>query len=139
MARQSTSALRGLVRLAAVGVIVASFGATIRASLVGGSAIQQSPQLIDVVAGLSFGCALSSDGSVHCWGANDKGQLGIGTMDSASHGVTRLPGDLRFRSLRAGFNTVCGVTQQDDAFCWGAGDWAQLGNGRYGHSAVPTP
>ena len=91
MARQWTSVLRSLIRFAAVGVIVASFGVTTRASLVGGSALQQSPRLIDVVAGLSFGCALSSDGSVHCWGANDKGQLGIGTMDSASHGVTPLP------------------------------------------------
>lgn len=138
MARQWTSVLRRLIRSAGVLVIVASCGVTTHASLVGGSAIQQSPRLIDVVAGLSFGCVLSSDGSVHCWGANDKGQLGIGTMDSASHGVTRLPGDFRFRSLRAGFNTVCGVTEQDDAFCWGAGDWAQLGNGRFGHSAVPA-
>jgi alpha-tubulin suppressor-like RCC1 family protein len=138
MARQWTSVLRCLIWSAGVGVIVASFGVTTRASLVGGSAIQQSPRPIDVVAGLSFGCALSSDGSVHCWGANDKGQLGIGTMDSASHGVTRLPGDYRFRSLRAGFSHVCGVTEQGDAFCWGAGDWAQLGNGRFGHSAVPT-
>ena len=139
MTPQWTSVLRGLIGSAGVGVLVASFGVTTRASLVAGSAIQQSPRLIDVVAGLSFGCALSSDGSVHCWGANDKGQLGIGTMDSASHGVTRMPGDLRFRSLRAGYNTVCGVTEQNDAFCWGAGDWAQLGNGRWGDSAVPTP
>ena len=67
-----------------------------------------------------------------------KGQLGIGAIDSVSHGVTRVPGDLRFRSLRAGFNTVCGITDQADAFCWGAGDWAQLGNGRFGHSPVPV-
>ena len=139
MARQWTSVLRGLIGFAVVGIIVARFGVTTRADSVGDSAVQQSLRLLDVVAGQAFGCALSSDGSVHCWGANDKGQLGIGTMDSASHGVTRLPGDLRFRSLRAGFNTVCGVTEQNDAFCWGAGDWAQLGNGRWGHSAVPTP
>src|SRR5687768_6866857 len=103
MARQWTSGLRWLRWLlwsAGVAGIVASFGATVRASVVGDSAAQQPARLIDVVAGLSFGCALSSDGSVHCWGANDKGQLGIGTMDAASHGVTRLPGDLRFRSDR---------------------------------------
>jgi hypothetical protein len=126
MARQWTSLLRCLIRSAGVGVIVGSLGVTTRASFVGDSAVQQSARLIDVVAGLSFGCALSADGSVHCWGANDKGQLGIGAIDSVSHGVTRVPGDLRFRSLRAGFNTVCGITDQADAFCWGAGDWAQL-------------
>jgi hypothetical protein len=64
MARQWTSVLRCLIRSAGVGAIVASFGVTTGASLVGGSAIQQTPRLIDIVAGLSFGGALSSDGSV---------------------------------------------------------------------------
>jgi alpha-tubulin suppressor-like RCC1 family protein len=125
MARHRISDLRCPIRSAGVALLVATSSVAASVTIAGDSATQ-SARLVDVVAGVSFGCALSSDGAVHCWGANDKGQLGIGTMDSASHGVTRLPGDVRFRSLRAGFNTVCGVTEQDDAFCWGAGDWAQL-------------
>jgi alpha-tubulin suppressor-like RCC1 family protein len=125
MARHRISDLRCPIRSAGVALLVATSSVAASVTIAGDSATQPSARLVDVVAGVSFGCALSSDGSVRCWGANDKGQLGIGTMDSASHGVTRLPGDFRFRALRAGFNTVCGVTEQDDAFCWGAGDWAQ--------------
>ena len=102
------------------------------------TAMGHGARLIDVVAGVAFGCALSDDGTAQCWGANDKGQLGIGSIDSSSHGVAPVSGNLRFRSLRAGFNTVCGVTGTGDAFCWGAGDWGQLGNGRIGHSARPV-
>ena len=101
-------------------------------------AAKQQPRLVNVVAGGAFGCVLSDDGSAHCWGANDKGQLGIGSTDVSNHGIERVVGGHRFESLRAGHNTVCGVTAAGDAFCWGAGDWAQLGSGRYGHSATPV-
>lgn len=36
-----------------------------------------------VALGTRFGCALSFNGDVHCWGANDVGQLGRGTTSSS--------------------------------------------------------
>jgi alpha-tubulin suppressor-like RCC1 family protein len=37
-----------------------------------------------VAAGASYTCALLSDGSVRCWGWNDRGQLGLGTISTTS-------------------------------------------------------
>src|SRR5580698_4374373 len=37
------------------------------------------PHLTELALGNSFSCALVSDGTVRCWGANHEGQLGDGT------------------------------------------------------------
>ncbi len=39
---------------------------------------------VDVACGAAFCCAIQADGSVECWGENDVGQLGNGTVDSES-------------------------------------------------------
>jgi alpha-tubulin suppressor-like RCC1 family protein len=38
-----------------------------------------------ITAGESFACALLSDGSVWCWGANTQGELGMGVADASPH------------------------------------------------------
>ena len=43
---------------------------------------------IDITAGYAHACALMSDGSAKCWGANYNGQLGNGTMTDSSSPVT---------------------------------------------------
>ncbi len=39
--------------------------------------------IVDVAAGESFTCGAKSDGSVWCWGRNDKGQLGDNTTSAS--------------------------------------------------------
>lgn len=41
--------------------------------------------VVGLAAGLSSTCALLRTGAVECWGANDVGQLGTGTVDLAPH------------------------------------------------------
>lgn len=50
-------------------------------------------QIARVEVGALFSCALSSRGSVYCWGSNDQGQLGINANVGAP-GRTPMPGEL---------------------------------------------
>jgi len=47
-------------------------------------------------------------------------------------------GDLTFRSLSAGWQTVCGVTDSGASYCWGY-NFGALGDGDVEHSSVPVP
>ncbi len=78
-----------------------------------------------VKAGDDFACGLTIDGAAYCWGANEYGQLGIG-----SHGLiggqtpiyrTPVPvvGDLRYRSISTWSDGACAVTVAGAVYCWG--------------------
>ncbi len=42
------------------------------------------PKFVGIAAGATYTCGLVADGSVYCWGANDRGQLGNGTSVASS-------------------------------------------------------
>ncbi len=80
-----------------------------------------------VSAGGNHTCAVVSDGSLWCWGRNDKGQLGLGnTTDQSS--PTRVGSATNWRSISAGNNsTTCAVNTLDEVFCWGFNFSGQVG------------
>lgn len=93
-----------------------------------------------VALGGSHQCVIA-DGSVHCWGQNNEGQLGDGTLEPRT-GPTRvvgLPGTAS--QLVSGFATTCAIASSL-AYCWGAGDLGQLADGPGSPSprpiAIPT-
>ncbi len=47
-------------------------------------------------------------------------------------------GELKFASISAGWRFSCGVTTDGEAYCWGRGEWGQLGDGLATLSSVPT-
>jgi alpha-tubulin suppressor-like RCC1 family protein len=88
-----------------------------------------------ISAGVNNTCARSRNGLGWCWGRNDAGQLGIGTVTDMSvpTPVYLLPlnlhvGDLlSFSKIAAGGTShVCGLAD-DAVFCWGTGANGQLG------------
>ena len=88
-----------------------------------------------VSAGDDHSCAIDVAGAAYCWGANDFGQLGIGTVDGARRNPVKAAGGLTFVSLAVGHAFTCGLITTGEAFCWGANDVAQLGTGLSGISS----
>lgn len=89
------------------------------------------PRIAQVVAGYDFTCALAEDLSVYCWGVNDRGQLGIGDIDSAA--IPTRVADLTADRLTVGFGRVC-AGHGPRSFCWGTGEF---GDGQERRRPVP--
>jgi alpha-tubulin suppressor-like RCC1 family protein len=91
-----------------------------------------------ISAGVTHTCAIGSDDSAYCWGANAQGQLGNNSTTDDSVAVRALiPGDAPVRSLSAGENFTCAATDSA-TFCWGANSRGQLGDNSIISSPLPV-
>jgi alpha-tubulin suppressor-like RCC1 family protein len=106
---------------------------------------QPTPVLIDVggqtvnqiaVMGPAT-CASTTNQSVYCWGWNNNGTLGDGTMMSSNTPIL-VPGLSAVDELVAGTGHVCARSGTSVA-CWGNGNAGQLGNGSTSDQNTATP
>jgi alpha-tubulin suppressor-like RCC1 family protein len=91
-----------------------------------------------IAAGYRASCARMLDGTVRCWGANARGQLGTGTtMPSATPvAVVGLTGVLE---LAMSGDFACARLSDGSVKCWGENASGQLGYATAsGYSATPT-
>ena len=89
-------------------------------------------------AGGAHTCGVTTDSRTFCWGNNGAGQLGGGSSGSSELIPTRIAGGLQFRQVSAGSSHTCGVTPSNEAYCWGANESGQLGDGTTTNRATPT-
>jgi len=95
---------------------------------------------IAITMGNRHGCAITSDGKVMCWGANDRGQLGIGLADSpisprAAVYVEGLGGSANVLgspqpkaiAIAAGTSHTCALLDTQQVACWGDNEFEQAG------------
>lgn len=90
-----------------------------------------------MAAGLWFTCAITSAGTVKCWGWNVDGQLGQGNTGYGSNTPLTVPNLSNVVALSAGNSHACALTSAGSVLCWGANDFGQLGGGSVqGHGPV---
>ncbi len=100
--------------------------------------------VVAISAGFENACALTSSGTVLCWGANNSGQLGNGTTSALSNvpvEVVDLTGQSAMRdvvAISSGLDYNCATTGSGSAQCWGTNENGQLGNGNTTNSATPV-
>jgi alpha-tubulin suppressor-like RCC1 family protein len=90
-------------------------------------------------AGRITTCGLDTEGAAYCWGPNPNGEIGtepVGGLERFDQPVA-VSGGLRFQALEAGASTYCGITEEEAVFCWGRGEFGELGAG-HSNSASPV-
>jgi alpha-tubulin suppressor-like RCC1 family protein len=90
-----------------------------------------------VAPGATHTCAVRESGTVVCWGANEAGQLGDGTVSDRG-APAAIAGTRRFSSLASGASFTCGIEASlGTLFCWGRAGYGELGAGTRSNSATP--
>ena len=93
-----------------------------------------------VSAGTDYSCALTTGGTVMCWGNNANGQLGRGSATPATSAApTAVSVGSNVAVVSAGNSHACVVTTAGAALCWGLGSSGQVGSNSFtGTQATPT-
>lgn len=98
---------------------------------------------VAIAAGIKHTCVLLVNGTVQCWGTNDRGQLGNGGSPSISFvpvavsnlsPLTPLAG-VEAVDISAGDEFTCARLSDSTVSCWGSNSNGQLGNGSFGGQA----
>ena len=99
------------------------------------------PRFVSVSVGDTSACALTTTGSVECWGSPRK--LGSGSTSLVPVPVTGLTGGVTTvsvgGSLTWGYDSACAITAAGGVECWGANGFGELGNDSSTNSLVPVP
>lgn len=99
---------------------------------------------VAIAAGTRHALTLASDGTVWAWGDDSSGQLGTGTISSASAVVQVVdPGDApeplrHIMAVAAGGAHSLALSADGTVWAWGSGDHGQLGSGSTADSATPV-
>lgn len=92
-----------------------------------------------ISAGGAHTCALAADSTAWCWGANRVGELGNRSESSSPLPVAvTMPQNTRFVALTTGTAHTCALNAAGAAWCWGANENGQLGNGNTNASSQPV-
>lgn len=74
-------------------------------------------------------CGLDTAGAAWCWGLNNSGQLGSGALTDTVRAPRAVDGGHVFTKLIMGGAFACGLKANGEAWCWGANNLGQLGQG----------
>ena len=84
-------------------------------------------------------CAVKTDGSAWCWGANLRGQLGDGTTTQRLLPTPVIGLDSGVASIASGGQHTCCRKVDGSAWCWGRNFSGELGDGTNDNRLLPVP
>jgi len=86
--------------------------------------------VVQIAAGATHTCAVTTTHSLKCWGANELGQLGNGASGSflAEPTPVDASGLLDVAQVSAGASFTCALSTSGGVKCWGFNDKGQLGD-----------
>jgi len=82
-------------------------------------------------------CAVKTDGRLYCWGRGNEGQLGTGALAAASALPLQIGADKAWKSVRANTYHICALDDQDEMYCWGRNQGAQISEAAPGWVLAP--
>ncbi len=92
-----------------------------------------------ISAGYLHTCAVKTDGTLWCWGANTYGALGDGTTVDSSVPVPITALGNSVAEVSAGAQHTCARKTNGTVWCWGYNAWGQVGDGTAVDKHTPTP
>jgi alpha-tubulin suppressor-like RCC1 family protein len=87
--------------------------------------VPETPRRRTIAAGWRHTCAIR-DGTVLCWGLNDTGQLGDGSVHNRDAPVT-VPSLRGVVALATGMQHTCALDAAGEVSCWGSNTVGQIG------------
>lgn len=106
--------------------------------------------IVEVALGDHHSCVLTDQSGVYCWGGHERGQVGIGSSETAAFATPQyveafdemMAEGESIIDLVAGGQHTCAVSESlpgsaDTLYCWGRNDNGQLGLGDTEDSSLP--
>ena len=120
----------------------ATFGSGDRTNSLVPVPVSGNHQWASLTAGSDLTCGVTTAGDAYCWGVSVLGSLGDGKPISGGAAYALVPqpvvGGVKFASLSATSQHVCGVSTTGQGYCWGSNK-GRMGNGTSQEYSVPTP
>lgn len=94
---------------------------------------------LGVSAGQGHTCAVTTGGTLWCWGQNGSGALGNGSADTAPHSSpTQVGVENTWAEVSAHGTHTCATKSAGTLWCWGSGANGELGNGANSNATSPV-
>lgn len=85
--------------------------------------------VVQFAIGADHHCMIKKDNQLRCWGGNEHGQVGIGSLSDTVKPQIISGFDSEVSKVFARLYNTCVITKSGSLYCWGKNDSAQLGQG----------
>ncbi|MEM9468612.1 MAG: hypothetical protein AAF988_00450 [Pseudomonadota bacterium] len=100
--------------------------------------VQANVPFVSMGVGYVHSCGVDQNGSAWCWGLNDHGQIGTGSITADVEMPIQVQSLDNLKSIHTNSTHTCGLKENGELFCWGNNNSGRIGNGSI-NGTVLTP